>query len=265
MRTLIALQISVFLSLIAATEFSGPAIVLKYASSAVEFDGFSLLPETSIFFEFYGHSLQGRLLYAENASMGTYISLKLNRPGTLRFEMKLRATNRSHQFIILSAQLDRSTMKWHSANLRIYLLKKLAVLYVDGRDAYPAYLDDAVPSATQVSFGDYLYVGRLPPSLRSDASKVVHFTAAIESSFVGNIRSLFANGRGLEPLRVFNGAEIATGLSFCHVLSREALRSAHSYSPCPYTSDCFDGVDGPTCGCTKQSQNLGICQQSKRF
>ncbi|VDL59832.1 unnamed protein product [Hymenolepis diminuta] len=251
------LQLSLLYALLTTSEFSGPAVVLKDALSTVEYAGVSLLPETSISLEFYGHSLQGRLLYAENASMGTFISLKINRPGTLRFEMKLTASNRSHQFIILSAKLNRHYGKWHSANIRISLPKLLTVLYMDGRDAYLARLEDVVPDTAINSFGDFLYIGRLPPHLVSESTKVVHFTAAIETSFVGNIRNIFVNNRGLEPLNAYNGAEITSGLSFCYI-----LRTSKAFNICS-SSDCLDSSSGPTCGCSKESQKLGFCQYSK--
>ncbi|KAL5966427.1 Neurexin-1 [Taenia solium] len=246
-----------------ASEYSGPAIVLKDAISTVEYAGIPLISETSLFIEFYGHSLQGRLLYAENATMGTFISLKITRPGTLRFEMKLTATNRSHQFIILSAPLDRTADRWHSADLRISLKKKVVILFVDGKNAYPIHIDDVAADAARYSFGDYLHVGRLPPNLQADASKVVHFTAAMESAFVGNLKNIFVNSRALLPLKFLNGAEIAPGLSYCHQMSREVARGGGRHWFCPRNSNCIDGLDGPKCGCNGDRQKLGICQFRK--
>lgn len=244
----------------AASDYIGPAIILKDVTSTVEYAGIPLIPETSLFLEFYGHSLQGRLLYAENATMGTFISLKINRPGTLRFEMKLTATNKSHQFIILSAPLDHTAVQWHSVDLRISLIKKVAVLIMDGKNAYPVQLVDTLPTSVKYSFGNFLYVGRLPPKLQSDASKVVHFTAAMEFAFVGNLKNMYVNGKGLFPLIVLNGAEIATGLSYCHYLGRQVTRSGGNNYFCPKSTTCLDGGDGPRCGCTPSGQRLGICR-----
>ncbi|VDK33927.1 unnamed protein product [Taenia asiatica] len=260
---IIALHFSLLCVVAGASEYSGPAVVLKDVISTVEYAGIPLISETSLFIEFYGHSLQGRLLYAENATMGTFISLKITRPGTLRFEMKLTATNRSHQFIILSAPLDRTAERWHSADLRISLKKKVVILFVDGKNAYPIHIDDVVADAARYSFGDYLHVGRLPPNLQADASKVVHFTAAMESALVGNLKNMFVNGRALLPLKVLNGAEIAPGLSYCHQMSREVARGGGRHWFCPKNSNCIDGLDGPKCGCNGDRQKLGICQFRK--
>ncbi|EUB63390.1 Neurexin-1-alpha [Echinococcus granulosus] len=243
-----------------ALKYGGPAVVLKDAKSTVEYASVSLISETSLFIEFSGHSLQGRLLYAENATMGTFISLKINRPGTLRFEMKLTATNRSHQFVILSAPLDRTADQWHSADLRISLREKVVILFVDGKNAYPTHIEDVAANTARYSFGGYLHVGRLPPNLLADASKVVHFTAVMEFAFVGNIKSIFVNGRAPLPLKALNGAEIAPGLSHCHLLSREVARGGDSHWLCPQNLSCLDGLDGPKCGCNKNSRELGICQ-----
>nr|CDS33708.1 hypothetical protein HmN_000532600 [Hymenolepis microstoma]CUU99132.1 hypothetical transcript [Hymenolepis microstoma]CUU99133.1 hypothetical transcript [Hymenolepis microstoma] len=263
MQTSIILHLSLLYTLVTTSEFSGPAVVLKDALSTLEYAGISLLPESSISLEFCGHTLQGRLLYAENPSMGTFISLRINRPGTLRFEMKLPASNRSHQFIIFSAKLNPHDDDWHSANIHISLPKMLAVLYVDGSDAYPAHLSDMVPDTAMNSFGNFLYIGRLPPYLISESNKVVHFTAAIENSFVGIIRNIFVNNRGLKPLNAYNGAEITTGLSFCYILDRRKLKASKAFNICSPTSDCLDSSSGPTCGCTKESLRLGLCQYSK--
>ncbi|VDO00519.1 unnamed protein product [Rodentolepis nana] len=263
MQTLIILHLSLLYTLVTTTDFSGPAVVLKDALSTLEYAGISLLPETSIYLEFYGHTLQGRLLYAENPSVGTFISLRINRPGMLRFEMKLPATNRSHQFTILSAKLDHRADNWHSATIHISLTKMLTVLYVDGSNAYPAHLTDKVPDTAMNAFGDYLYIGRLPPYLISDSTKVVHFTAAIETSFVGIIRNIFVNSRGLIPLNAYNGAEITAGLSSCYLLDRRKRKALKTFNICPPTADCLDSSSGPTCGCTKESRRQWICQYSK--
>ncbi|VDM18497.1 unnamed protein product [Hydatigera taeniaeformis] len=260
---IIAFYLSLLCKVAGGLEYSGPAITLKDALSSVEYAGIPLISETSVFIEFYGNSLQGRLFYAENATMGTFISLKINRPGTLRFEMKLTATNRSHQFIILSAPLDRTTNRWHSADLRISLKKKVVILFVDGKNAYPIHIDDVVANAARYSFGPYLHVGRLPPNLQADASKVVHFTAAMESAFVGNLRNIFANGKALLPLKVLNGAEIAPGLSYCYRLRREAGKIGGSHWFCPRNSNCIDGLDGSKCGCYNDKQKLDTCQFRK--
>lgn len=242
------------------SDYIGPVIVLKDVTSTVEYTGIPLKPETSLFLEFYGHPLQGRLFYAENATMGTFISLKINRPGTLRFEMKLTATNRSHQFIILSAPLEHSRDQFHSIDLRISLARKVAVLFVNGRNAYPVRLVDTMADSVKYSFGDYLYMGRLPQKLLEDASKVVHFTAAMEFSFVGILKSIFVNRKGLIPLNVSSGAEIAAGLSHCYHLNRQVAGGGGIYFTCPRLSNCLDGHDGPRCGCTTSGERLGICR-----
>ncbi|CUT98709.1 neurexin [Echinococcus multilocularis] len=262
---IIALHYSLLCIVAGALKYGGPAVVLKDAKSTVEYASVPLFSETSLFIEFSGHSLQGRLLYAENATMGTFISLKINRPGTLRFEMKLTATNQSHQFIILSAPLDRTADQWHSADLRISLKEKVVILFVDGKSAYPIRIEDVAVNTARYSFGGYLHVGRLPPNLIADASKVVHFTAVMEFAFVGNIKSIIVNGRAPLPLKALNGAEIAPGLSHCHLLSREVARGGDSHWFCPQNLSCLDGLDGPKCGCNENSRKLGICRfQSDR-
>ncbi len=88
-----ALEICIILLAALALGQCTPAVILKHTSSTVEYGKVELNPETSIVLEFYGDVLQGRLLYAENTTMGTFISLKLVRPGSLRFEMKLTSHN----------------------------------------------------------------------------------------------------------------------------------------------------------------------------
>lgn len=261
---------------------TGPSLLMKDGFSTALYPRIPLESTTVIFFEFQCATLKGRLLYAENVSMGTFISIKLVDPGTLRFEMKI-LKQVGHQFIILSAILTKNP--WHSVEIRIDLLNGQILVIVDGEGAYPASVHD-IKSPFQDSFGDTIYVGRLQNSLLKDASKVVHFTAAMEKSFVGLLRnfivSFVKNGliptiNGMHPYRLLNGAELATGITWCHnmpsndlyLLSQVQLTSLSSQTSkaiesfqvdsCPKHAVCMDGNDGPHCGCRSRNPANGFC------
>lgn len=240
---------------------SGPAIVLKHTKSTAIFSRIALEPETIIMMEFWGNNLQGRLLYAENATTGTFISLKLVRPGTLSLEIKLSSLSQSlsasHQLIHLSVALNIKMTRWNSIELRIQLHENHAVLFVNGKNAFPIQITGKAPLVHEkYAFGSVTYLGRVTSYMNGNNNQLVHYTASMEPSFMGIIRNFVVNGVKMKPKDLLNGAEIAFGLSFC---DRKNVYNQQEHN-CPAASLCRDQNDDWSCGCTSFSTAGGMCQ-----
>uniref|UniRef100_A0A0X3PD61 Neurexin-1a n=1 Tax=Schistocephalus solidus TaxID=70667 RepID=A0A0X3PD61_SCHSO len=235
----------------------GPAIIFKNEFSTAVYPAIPLRNITNVYFEFCVQTFRGRLLYAENANVGTFISVRLTSPSLVRLELRLLTedfesnSQRAHEHIVLSAPLqNRSTRtgecKWHSIDIRLDFFNQILLLVVDGNSAYSSAVPDALGWPDD-GFGQRTYFGRLQSSLFTDASKILHFTASMEHAFVGTMRNFFVRSwtkkRGnnyaiseedreppqhlslMIPSMLLNHASLSTGISNCYQISRKRYLS----------------------------------------
>ncbi|VDK69966.1 unnamed protein product [Dibothriocephalus latus] len=231
---------------------SGPAILFKNEFSTAVYPAIPLNNITNVYFEFCVDFFRGRLLYAENASVGTFISVKLTSPALVRLELRLlkeeyeNDPQPDYAYIVISAPVQNGSAKagncrWHSLDIRLDFFNHILLLVVDGNAAYSSSVRDALGWPTD-AFGQMTYFGRLQSSLFTDTSKILHFTASMENAFMGTLRNLFVRSwtikRGLNyavsgetkepvqqsslmiPSMLLNYAVISPGISNCYLLTR---------------------------------------------
>ncbi|KAL3314005.1 hypothetical protein Ciccas_007386 [Cichlidogyrus casuarinus] len=176
------------LAAILLVEFCRSHLVLKSANASVKLTPFEYCLGSQIGLKFRAYKFSGLLLYLENQEKNCYISAKFVNDARLQVETKLVPERDTRTYSTTLVNLDSNVVHrgqhWNYLNISFLEQRSIVV----GLNGFYTSRFSKVPKE-KLRF-ETAYLGALPEELQEDASMRASFTAALESSFRGEVAQL---------------------------------------------------------------------------